>query len=95
MIEEEKESIVIPLDRDAEEMVNSLPYVSHPGSLLRKLQPYIVQVHARWLHHLDAGGAVERVHDRIPVLRNTDIYHPELGLCPEEPGFRKAESLIA
>jgi CRISPR-associated endonuclease/helicase Cas3 len=95
MIEEEKESIVIPLDSDAEEMVNSLPYVSHPGSLLRKLQPYIVQVHARWLHHLDAGGAVERVHDRIPVLRNTDIYHPELGLCPEEPGFRKAESLIA
>ncbi|MCF8030861.1 MAG: CRISPR-associated helicase Cas3' [Desulfohalobiaceae bacterium] len=95
MIEEEKESIVIPLDSDAEEMVNSLPYVSHPGSLLRKLQPYIVQVHGRWLHHLVAGGAVERVHDRIPVLRNMDIYHPELGLCPEEPGFRKAESLIA
>ena len=95
MIEEEKESIVIPLDSNAEEMVNSLPYVSHPGSLLRKLQPYIVQVHGRWLHHLVAGGAVERVHDRIPVLRNTDIYHSELGLCPEEPGFRKAESLIA
>lgn len=95
MIEEEKESIVIPLDRDAEEMVNSLPYVNHPGALLRKLQPYIVQVHGRWLHHLVAGGAVELIGDRIPVLRNMDIYNHNLGLCPEDPGFRRAESLIA
>ncbi|MCF8030877.1 MAG: CRISPR-associated helicase Cas3' [Desulfohalobiaceae bacterium] len=94
MIEEEKEAIVVPLDSDAEKMVNSLPYVTHPGALLRRLQPYTVQVHARWLHHLAAGGAVEYVRDRIPVLRNRDIYSSELGLCPEDPAYRDAESLI-
>ncbi|MEF8942110.1 MAG: CRISPR-associated helicase Cas3' [Desulfohalobiaceae bacterium] len=94
MIEEEKESIVVPLDKDAEEMVNSLPYVIHLGGLLRRLQPYTVQVHSRWLHHLATGGAVEYVGDRVPVLRNMDIYTQALGLCPEDPGFRKAEGLI-
>jgi CRISPR-associated endonuclease/helicase Cas3 len=94
MIEEEKESIVVPLDNHAEEMVNSLHYVTYPGGLLRRLQPYTVQIHARWLHHLEAGGAVEYVRDRIPVLRNMDIYSSKLGLCPEDPAFRDAESLI-
>jgi len=94
MIEEEKESIVVPLDKDAEDMVNSIPYVNHLGALLRRLQPYTVQVHARWLHHLAVGGAVDYVGERVPVLRNMDIYSSKLGLCPEDPGFREAEGLI-
>ncbi len=94
MIEEEKESIVVPLDTHAEAIVNALAYGAHPGAQLRRLQPYTVQVHARWLHHLAAGGAVEYVGDRVPVLRNMDIYSSELGLCPENPAFRDAESLI-
>ncbi len=95
MIEEEKKSIVVPMDNEAEEMVQSLRYVNHPGALLRRLQPYIVQVHGRWFHHLVSGGAVEIVRESVPVLLNMDIYSPDLGLCPEEPGFRKAENLIA
>lgn len=94
MIEEEKESIVVPLDKQAEEMVRSLAYAAGTSSIMRRLQPYTVQVHSRWLNNLIDYGAVETVAGLVPVLRNMDIYSPELGLCPEDPGFRNAENLI-
>ncbi|MFW6082118.1 MAG: CRISPR-associated helicase Cas3', partial [Desulfosalsimonas sp.] len=94
MIEEEKESVVIPLDEQAEELVRSLPYAAGTGGIMRRLQPYTVQVHSRWLNNLIDHGAVETVAGVVPVLRNMDIYSPDIGLCPEDPGFRNAENLI-
>lgn len=95
MIEEEKESIIVSLDNKAEEMIKTLRYTEFgTGALLRRLQPYTVQVNSRWLHNLVAEGAVELVKESIPVLYNMDIYRSDVGLCPEDPGFREAESLI-
>jgi len=94
IIEEEKDSIVIPLDQEAKEMVHSLKLGANPRKILRRLQPYTVQIHSRWLNNLIDHGAVETVAGVVPVLRNMDIYSPDLGLCPEDPGFRNAENLI-
>jgi hypothetical protein len=34
------------------------------------------------------------VANRYAVLRNTDIYSDDLGLCPEDPTFLEVENLI-
>ena len=44
MIESHMQPLIIPFDADAENLINSLRYADHIGGLLRKLQPYTVQI---------------------------------------------------
>lgn len=88
------EPVIIPYDKEAKKLINQLRYNEFPRGILRKLQKYTVQIPPQVLASLVSEGAVERVQDRFCVLINKDIYHDDLGLCPEDPTFFRVESLI-
>jgi CRISPR-associated endonuclease/helicase Cas3 len=73
-----------PLRNEAENLLRALPYADHPGGILRRLQPFIVQVYP-WqftaLHH-----AIEWIDDTYPALCDTDRYDETIGLRVEDAG---------
>ncbi len=86
--------VIIPWDREAEQLIQTLRYVESYGGLLRKLQAYTVQIHSAVWQKMVSAGALEMLHDQFPVLTNMSIYREDVGLCPEDPGHYDAESLI-
>ena len=94
IIEDGMEPIIILYNETAEKLATQLRYAEHSGGLARKLQRYIVQVPPRVLVSLENAGAVERIQKRFCILMNRDIYDENLGLCPDDPTFYKAENLI-
>ncbi|HHD64044.1 MAG TPA: CRISPR-associated helicase Cas3' [Desulfobulbaceae bacterium] len=94
VIPDGQESIIIPWDKKAEGLVEALRYAEHPGGLMRRLQPYVVQVPPKALSSLVTVGSVEKVRDRFNVLINMDLYRDDLGLCPEDPTFHEIENLM-
>ena len=44
MIESHMQPLIIPFDGEAENFISSLHHADHIGGLLRKLQPYTVQI---------------------------------------------------
>ncbi len=94
LIADGQQPVIVPQDKEAERLADSLAYAEHAGGILRRLQRHTVQVHPRVLAGLLAGGAVEMVAERYAVLRNKDIYKPDLGLCPEDPAYRDIESTM-
>ncbi len=94
IIKDGSESIIIPWNKKADEIVNELRYSEYPSSGARKAQRFTIQVPPRVLTGLVNGGAVECLHDQYYVLTNRDIYREDLGLCPENPAFHEIENLI-
>jgi CRISPR-associated endonuclease/helicase Cas3 len=94
IIKDGMESIIIPWNERAEEIINELRYGEYPSSAARKAQRYTIQVPPRVLYNLLSSGAVERLHDQYNVLINKDIYRDDLGLCSEDPTFHEIENLI-
>jgi len=95
LIEQFTEPLIIPFDREAEEIIRALRYAENPGGLVRAVQRYTIQIPRPALAPLLQAGSVECLHDRFSVLLNRDIYHEALGLCPEDPQFHRIESLLA
>ena len=94
LIEDGMEPIIIPYDERAEELIIQLRYAEHLGAIARKLQRFVVQVPPRVLLSLENAGAVEWIQERFCVLARRDLYHPDLGLTPDDPVFYEAEDLI-
>ncbi len=94
MIEDGTETVVIPWDANAEKLVKELRYTEYPRSVGRRLQRYTVQVHPVVALRLEEAGSVERIRDAFLVLANMDIYRPDVGLCLDDPAFRKVENMI-
>lgn len=93
LIENITESVVIPWDDKAKELIKDLEHSKYPLSAARKLQRYTVQIYPMVLRNLEVVGSVKRVQDQYCVLINKSLYNKELGLCPEDPTFCEAESL--
>lgn len=93
LIEDKTESIVIPWDDKAKDLISSLRHSEYPMSVFRKLQRYTVQAYPDVLRSLEIAKVVERVQDQYCVLIHKDLYRDDLGLCPEDPTFCKVESL--
>ena len=83
-IEEENIGVVIPLEPKVEKLVQELRYSEFPWAILRKLQPYSVSVRNNDFTTLATAGAVEMIHDEIPILRNMAAYDNKVGLCVDE-----------
>jgi CRISPR-associated endonuclease/helicase Cas3 len=97
IIKDGQQTVIVPQNEEASRLANSLAFAEHAGGILRRLQRHTVQVHPTILSSLVTGGAVEMVANRYAVLRNTDIYSDDLGLCPEDPhvpGSRKPDSVV-
>ena len=95
IIKEESESVIIPWNRDTEDVIGKLRHIENPAFLARRLQRYSVTVPRRTMAVLLASGGIERIHDTFNVLTNLSLYRADVGLCLEGCEELAIESLIA
>ena len=99
MIESHMQPLIIPFDVDAENLISSLHHADHIGGLLRKLQPYTVQIPEKALAALYKAGRIEPINEKnfgkqFYTLIGLDLYDEVAGLSWEDMEFLKGESLV-
>ena len=99
MIESHMQPLIIPFDVDAENLISSLHHADHIGGLLRKLQPYTVQIPEKALTALYKAGRIEPINEQnfgkqFYTLIGLDLYDEVAGLSWEDTEFLKGESLV-
>ena len=99
MIESHMQPLIIPFDVDAENLISSLHHADHISGLLRKLQPYTVQIPEKALAALYQAGRIEPINKKnfgkqFYTLIGLDLYDDVAGLNWEDSVFIKAENLV-
>ncbi|BCL67079.1 CRISPR-associated helicase/endonuclease Cas3 [Haemophilus haemolyticus] len=99
MIESHMQPLIVPFDGEAENLISSLRYADHIGGLLRKLQPYTVQIPEKALAALYKAGRIEPINEKnfgkqFYTLIGLDLYDDVAGLSWEDTAFLKGESLV-
>ena len=99
MIESHMQPLIIPFDKEAENLISSLHHADHIGGLLRKLQPYTVQIPEKALAALYKAGRIEPINEKnfgkqFYTLIGLDLYDDVAGLSWEDTNFIKEENLI-
>ena len=99
MIESHMQPLIIPFDVEAENLISSLHHADHIGGLLRKLQPYTVQIPEKALAALYKAGRIEPINEKnfgkqFYTLIGLDLYDEVAGLSWEDTAFLKGESLV-
>jgi CRISPR-associated endonuclease/helicase Cas3 len=99
IIESQMRPVIIPYDKQAEELAESLRHAEFVGKIARGLQPYLVQVPQRVLDSLKTAGGVEAIQpdrfgDQFNLLINMDLYGKRTGLCWDDPNFIKLDRTI-
>ena len=99
MIESHMQPLIIPFDVEAENLISSLHHADHIGGLLRKLQPYTVQIPEKALAALYKAGRIEPINEKnfgkqFYTLIGLDLYDEVAGLSWENIHFLKEESLV-
>ena len=99
MIESHMQPLIIPFDGEAENLISSLHHADHIGGLLRKLQPYIVQIPEKALAALYKAGRIEPINEKnfgkqFYTLIGLDLYDEVAGLSWEDNVFIKAENSV-
>ena len=99
MIESHMQPLIIPFDVDAENLISSLHHADHIGGLLRKLQPYIVQIPEKALAALYKAGRIEPINEKnfgkqFYTLIGLDLYDEVAGLSWEDNAFIRTENLV-
>ena len=99
MIESHMQPLIIPFNNEAENLISSLHHAAHIGGLLRKLQPYTVQIPEKALAALYKAGRIEPINEQnfgkqFYTLIGLDLYDDVAGLSWEDTNFIKEENLI-
>ena len=99
MIESHMQPLIIPFDVEAENLISSLHHADHIGGLLRKLQPYTVQIPEQVLAALYKAGRIEPINEKnfgkqFYTLIGLDLYDEVAGLSWKDTEFLKGESLV-
>ena len=99
MIESHMQPLIIPFDGEAENLISSLRYADHIGGVLRKLQPYTVQIPEKALAALYKAGRIEPINEQnfgkqFYTLIGLDLYDDVAGLSWEDINFLREENLI-
>ena len=99
MIESHMQPLIIPFDGEAENFISSLHHADHIGGLLRKLQPYTVQIPEKALAALYKAGRIEPINEQsfgkqFYTLIGLDLYDDVAGLNWEDMEFLKGENLV-
>ena len=99
MIESHMQPLIIPFDGEAENLISSLHHADHIGGLLRKLQPYTVQIPEKALAALYKAGRIEPINEKnfgkqFYTLIGLDLYDEVAGLSWGDTEFLKGESLV-
>ncbi|MGH4140736.1 CRISPR-associated helicase Cas3' [Clostridium sp.] len=64
----ETESLIIPFDKAADDIIEALKYTQYPNSQVRKLQPYTISIHEIQLKKLIDEGVITIISGRFYVL---------------------------
>ncbi|QIM68376.1 CRISPR-associated helicase Cas3' [Basfia succiniciproducens] len=99
MIESHMLPLIIPFDKEAEKRIEELRYAEKVGGLLRKLQPYTVQIPKESLEALFKAGRIEAINEKqfgnqFYSLIGLDLYDEVAGLDWEDLGFIKVEGMV-
>ena len=99
MIETHMQPLIIPFDDDAEHLIDSLRHADQIGGLLRKLQPYTVQIPESALDALLKAGHIEAINEhtfgkQFYSLIGLDLYDEVAGFSWEDMAFLKGEELV-
>ncbi len=93
-IEEDTSALIVPLEKETASLIQTLKYSEYTRSIMRKLQPYTIQVRKKDIEALDRGGSIEIIHNNIPVLLNNKAYDKDVGLCIERAAVWDVEQLV-
>lgn len=81
LIENDTVPVIVPYDEAARSLLNELKATDAPFSIVRKLQPYTVNIYQPEYEALSAGGAIEIYLDHFSVLHEPQgCYHRQTGL---------------
>lgn len=99
IIQDNQQTVLIPFDHNARNLIDQLRYADRAGGIARRLQRYVVPVPRTIFTRLAAARAIAPVRDdrtgrQFYELVNADLYHEDEGLTWDDPVFRDAEGLI-
>ena len=86
--------VIVPWDKEGEDIVAGLRHAEHTGGLARLAQRYTVQIPPWQFAALDTSGALECIQDRFFVLAKMERYDEAEGLCAGDDGVFRAEDNI-
>jgi CRISPR-associated endonuclease/helicase Cas3 len=90
LIDENNVAVLIPYDARAQDLIGLLQNTLYPGTILRLLQPYAVNIYEQEFAALQSTGILQTIADTYHVLDPTKMemfYHPRTGLTiPERTG---------
>ncbi|PDO10535.1 MAG: hypothetical protein BLM47_06580 [Candidatus Reconcilbacillus cellulovorans] len=96
LIETEAKPVLIPFDRTACEAIDALRSGVYSRRLLRRLQPYVVQIYSKEFEAFRESGELEPCPADIWVLRRPERWYDDaLGLKPFSPDDASADVLEA
>jgi CRISPR-associated endonuclease/helicase Cas3 len=93
-IEDETVGVVVAIEPEAKRLVQELRFTEFPNVVLRKLQQYSIAVRMTAFVVLNTAGALEMIHEEIPILCNEAAYRKDVGLCIEEGETWNVDDLI-
>jgi CRISPR-associated endonuclease/helicase Cas3 len=80
LISEENKPVVIPIEKEAQELVEQIRHVNNLRGFSRKLQKYTVQIKPYYWCKLNKAGSIEIIQGIFPVLRDIHLYNNKTGL---------------
>ncbi|MDY6987224.1 MAG: CRISPR-associated helicase Cas3' [Thermodesulfobacteriota bacterium] len=81
LIESDMIPVIVPWNDKAEKLIDLLEYAEFPGSVLRRLQPYMVQIYPHEFVQLQTDGAIYMIQDRYAALVSlVPFYQKDSGL---------------
>jgi len=89
VIEDATQTVIIPYNKEALNLIEELKHTPYPSSTLRKLQPYTVSIYKGEFDALSGKGVILTIADTYPVLNPDDYqdyYHPDTGLLVPASG---------
>lgn len=99
LIQSVMQPLFIPFDEEAKTWLKELETTDEVSRVLRKLQPYIVQIPKKGFESLEQAKVIQtiapqRFEDQFWELLNRNIYDPEFGISWNNPTFMKAEESV-
>lgn len=92
LIKENTVSLIVPFDSQADDILSNCELIEKPYLLLRKLQPYTINLYEKGFNTLQGKGAITFLNEEIPVLSDMAFYNSETGI--EIPEDSSAEGII-
>lgn len=80
LIDEDTIPIIIGMDKDAQELINKFRYLDEYKSVLRAIQPYVVNVYENEFNKMNGAGMIEVINKGLYVLRDMNMYNKKTGL---------------